>query len=168
MNNSFEALDTFLREATVISFIGVFTGLTALLLGLCFQFIIKYSFFKGLSLPLIIMGVFQTYWHSKNLAEVSYTQKHAEYCFKSNPSQINSEVISILLKGKYCSVSHKNLDIALIIAGIILFTCFYRSNQVYWKGLGLGLLIISAIFLSLHLASEKHLEIYLRSFYEHC
>jgi hypothetical protein len=50
---------------------------------------------------------------------------------------------------------YKWIEIVLIAIGIVLFMYFKTSTQVFWKGLGLGLIIQASLMLSLDVVADK-------------
>ncbi len=79
-------------------------GLIGVGLGLIFLIIIKYSFYKGMSIPLLIIGLIAITNHN-------------------------------LLINKWL------IDFTGLLIGGYLFINFHKSQQKYWKGIGLGIII---------------------------
>ena len=59
---------------------------------------------------------------------------------------------------------YKWIELALILVGISLFFLCKNSNVMFWKGLGLGLMIQASLMLTLDTVAEKRAAVYVNCF----
>jgi len=138
----------------------IILGAIGLALGFIFSFIIKYSFFKGMAIPLILIGCIQilvgtiVVWRSpKDIMRV-------EQQMNNIPDKIRTDELPRMENVMKNFMVYKWIEIVLMVLGVILFFVFYNSTQAFWKGLGIGLLLQAGIMLSLDLIAEKRAKIY--------
>lgn len=118
-----------------MAWIFIITGTLAVCFALFFLLIIKYSFFKGMAVILLLTGLLQIVYGSRTLNNSPESLLAAEHLKK-----INSEASNFT-----------QLSLAILLIGIILLIIFRRSAQRYWKGVGLGMLIQGALSAGLFL-----------------
>lgn len=132
-------------------FMGIAT--IAFILGIYFCFFVKEPFYKGISIPIILIALIQmtvgttVYFRSpKDIIKV-------ENIIKNEYSKIQTEEIprmNVVMKN---FVIYRYVEIALMILGLIFF-CYF-PKQTFWKGLGFGLFIQAGLMLSLDFFAEK-------------
>jgi len=139
-------------------------GSTAIVLAIVAFFFIKINppFFKGLAVPLLVVGLIQ--------AVVGFT------IYKRSDAQ-RMEVAYQMGIGKNAYVREKELprmetvlqrftlyrytEMALAIAGLFLFVFFFRKeHMLFWKGLGVGLMLQALVCLVADSFAEKRSERY--------
>lgn len=141
-------------------FLGI--GIAAIATALIFLLIIKTSFFNGMALPLLVLGIM--------LAIVGYTiykrsdadRKRNVYAYDMNPSQLKEKEIPRMEVVMKNFVAYRYIEITL--AAIGLFLCFYFNNKPahsFWQGLGLGLSIMALLALGADYFAEQRGRIYL-------
>lgn len=146
---------TYFTEEKIESLFFIIIGLIAILLALFFLFLIKYSFYKGLAFPLLLIGLIQlivgttVYFRSpKDIIKV-------EQIIKNEPQKIRTEELPRMEMVMQNFTIYKIIEITLLLTGGILFMFFYNSTLTFWKGLGLGLIMQAGIMLTLDIISEK-------------
>jgi hypothetical protein len=161
MGHIIHFVDVYFTEERIESLFFIIIGSITLLLSALFLFIIKYSLFKGIAIPLLMIGLIQltvginVYNRSpKDIERVTNFIKH-------EPGKIQTEELPRMEKVMNNFTIYKWIEIILIVASIILLIIFYSSPQTYWKGLALGLLIQAIIMLSLDVLAEKRGQIYM-------
>lgn len=132
------------QESLVFIIIGV-AGFVAAIL--CF-FVWKQSFYKGMSIPFFIVGVL--------LGIVGYTvykrsdedRKRNVYAFDMNPSELKETELPRMKKVMKAFVVYRYTEIILFITGLFLYLYFIRDfTNDFWRGLGLGLAVMSLVAL---------------------
>lgn len=123
----------------VIAWIFIITGILAISFALFFLLIIRYSFFKGLGMVLLVSGILQISYGSFTLAACRAMD------------------IPVHISG----AGHLSwITLAAAVTGILLFITFFRSAQTFWKGIGLGMMIQCALSLALLLSEIRELKSY--------
>lgn len=166
MENLFHFIEVYFIEKRIESFIFIIIGTIAFLLALFFLLIIKYSFFKGMAIPLIVIGFIQLTIGINSYSQYSQEIIKVNYLIKKEPKEIQTEELSRIEKKIENYIIYQWIEISLILIGIILFVKFYNSSQAYWKGLGLGLLIQVSIMLSLNIIAEHRSVLYYQKLLE--
>ncbi len=149
----------FTEEKIQLLFV-IILGIMSILLASTFLFIIKYSFFKGLAIPLLLIGVIQL---TAGIIVYNRTPKDLERVqqfVKQSNDNIKTIELPRIEKVIQDFVIYKWIEVILIITGMILWVIFKDSYQTFWKGLALGLLIQASVMLSLDLVAEKRAKNY--------
>jgi len=161
MEHLFHFVEAYFTEEKIESLFFILTGGIAVLLASFFLLIIKYSFFKGMAMPLLVIGLIQL---SVGISVYNRSEKDIERVTQmilSEQSKINAEELPRMEKVMKNFTVYKWIEIILIITSAILLIIFYASPQTYWKGLALGLLIQSIMMLSLDVLAEKRGQVYI-------
>jgi hypothetical protein len=132
-------------------FMGV--GLIAILLGIYFWFSLKEPFFRGIAIPLVLIGLIQLMVGSTVYFRSPKDIIRVENIVKNEPTKIQSEEIPRMEVVMKNFVIYRYVEIALLLLGIFLFLFF--PNQSFWKGVGLGLFIQAGLMLTLDYFAEK-------------
>lgn len=167
MKNLFYFIETYFTEERIESLFFIIIGSIAILLASFFLLIIKYSFFKGMAVPLIVIGIIQMVVGISIYNRSSKDIERVKYFVKQEPKKIQTEELPRMKKVIKNFIIYKWIEIVLIIASIILLVLFYASPQTYWKGLALGLLIQAIIMFLLDIMAEKRAVVYLEKLLEY-
>ena len=148
-------IEKYFKQEQIESLFFIILGSIAICLAAVFLGIIKYSFFKGMAIPLLLIGSIQLtvgvmiYNRSPEdmyrVSQINITER----------SKLKTEELPRMEKVIKNLVVYKCIEIALIILGLIVFVIFYNSSQGFWKGFGLALMIQAGIMLSLDIIAEK-------------
>jgi hypothetical protein len=155
-----DIITSYFTEEKLQSAIFIIIGVIAILFALIFLWLIKYSFFKGMAIPLFFIGMMQV---SAGIITYNQSQKYSakmELLLSNKPEEVKSEELKrmqIVLKNY---ANYKLTELILLLIGIALFILFNKSPQTFWKGLGLGLLLQASVLLALHLLSEQSGKMY--------
>lgn len=153
--------ESYFKQEQIESLIFIILGILSICLALIFLGIIKYSFFKGMAVPLLLIGLTQlTVGSIVYLRSPEYKYRVTQMLINER-SKIKTEEIPRMEKVMQNFTVYKWIEIVLILASIILLIIFYYSPQTYWKGLALGLLIQAIIMLSLDVLSENRGQVYI-------
>jgi len=155
MNNNIDFIKIFFTEEKIESLIFIFLGIIAISLAFIFLFFIKYSFYKGLAYPILIIGIIQL-----TIGSLSFLKSESDMKFKEfNNTNQKESIIQNELPGMEIVIKnlviYKWIEISFMILGVFLYFCFINSTQKFWKGLGLGLLIQALLMLSLNFVAKK-------------
>lgn len=155
-----DIITSYFTEEKLQSAIFIIIGVIAILCALVFLWLIKYSFFKGMAIPLILIGMIQI---SAGTIAYHQSQKYStkmELLLSNKPEEVKSEELKrmqIVLKNY---ANYKLIELIVLLTGIALFILFYKSPQTFWKGFGLGLVIYACILFALHSMSEQSGKMY--------
>jgi glucan phosphoethanolaminetransferase (alkaline phosphatase superfamily) len=159
LHNDF--ITTYLTEVRIENTFFLIVGLITIALAFIFLGIIKYSFFKGMAIPLLVLGIIEL---SAGAISYNQSQKYSnniQLLKKYNTEEVQAEELKrmqIILKN-YTIYSW--IELLLICIGLLLFIRFNKSPQTFWKGFGLGLLIQAIILFALHLLTEQTGKMYI-------
>ena len=163
MIKNIDFINTFFSEEKIESLFFIIIGIIAILLAALFLFIIKYSFYKGIAIPLLLIGTIQVFIGINNYNLSLKHLKKIEHPLNNNLK--NTPIIEqIRMEAVIRDFNiYKWIEIVFIICGIIVYLIFSKSSQVFWKGIGLGLLIQSSLMLTLNLIAEDRRNSYTHS-----
>lgn len=160
--NHLPFIQTYFTEEKIEGLFFIIIGSIAIILAIVFLAIIKYSFFKGMAIPLILIGFIQVIVGSNIYIRTPKDIERVEKIIGNQTQDLQTTEIPRVENVLQNFTIYKWIEITLIILGIILILNFYKSQQTFWKGLGLGLLIQACIMLSLDIIAEHRADIYLR------
>jgi succinate dehydrogenase hydrophobic anchor subunit len=138
-------------------------GLAGILTAIVFFFFLKTGFYKGAAIPLFCIGLL--------LGIVGYTvYKRSDrdrirnvYAYDMNPVELNEKELPRMKTVMKNFIIYRYTEIFLAVAGIFLFIYFRNTpDKQFWKGMGLGLTIMSLLALSADYFAEKRGKIYTR------
>lgn len=160
--NHLPFIQTYFTEEKIESLFFIVIGSVAIILAIVFLCIIKYSFFKGMAYPLLLIGLIQVIVGSNIYMRTPQDIERVEKIIRNQTQYLQTTEILRVKNVLQNFTIYKWIEITLIILGVILILIFYKSQQPFWKGLGLGLLIQTCIILSLDIIAEHRADIYLR------
>lgn len=160
--NHLPFIQTYFTEEKIESLFFIVIGSVAIILAIVFLGIIKYSFFKGMAYPLLLIGLIQVIVGSNIYMRTPQDIERVEKIIRNQTQYLQTTEILRVKNVLQNFTIYKWIEITLIILGVILILIFYKSQQPFWKGLGLGLLIQTCIILSLDIIAEHRADIYLR------
>lgn len=137
----------------VIGWIFIITGILAIAFALFFLLIIKYSFFKGLAIVLLVSGILQISYGS--FTWLRCHEVHPPQCFGNRSKEAANTIRQISETSNFTWFM-----LALLAAGTLLFIAFLRSSQTFWRGVGLGMIIQGALSAALFRAELMELKSY--------
>jgi hypothetical protein len=153
--------ESYFKQEQIESLIFIILGILSICLALIFLGIIKYSFFKGMAVPLLLIGLTQLIVGSIVYLRSPEDKYRVTQMLINERSKIKTEEIPRMEKVMQNFTVYKWIEIVLILASIILLIIFYSSPQTYWKGLALGLLIQAIMMLSLDVLAENRGQVYI-------
>ena len=153
-------ITNYFTQEKIESLFFIMIGIVAISFSLINWFLIKYSFYKGLAYPLLIIGVIQL-----SVGTVVYTRTpkdivRVEHSVQAEQFKIKTEELPRMKEVLQNFTIYKWIEVAFILVGISLFFLCKNSNRVFWKGLGLGLMIQASLMFTLDTVAEKRAAIY--------
>jgi hypothetical protein len=141
------------------SYIFILLGVIAFAMALYFFFALKTSFWKGVSVPFIIVALLEFVVGYTIVTRSPKDIARVETYLQQAPKNIKTIEIPRMEKVLSNFVVYRYVEIALIILGIVLM---YSSIQdTFWRGLGLGLFVQASIVLCLDFFAERRGHVYM-------
>lgn len=149
------------------SLLFITVGLVALLLGVIFWFFIKGqpSFYKGLAVPLVVLGLLQAivgftiYTRTdKQKTEIAYNigMEPVAYVGKTELPRMKKVMKNFVLL--------RWLEIIFLVTGLVLLFIFrLNPDRSFWFGLGIALSLQAAIMLGADHFAEKRGKVYMEA-----
>ncbi|MFZ1785026.1 MAG: hypothetical protein WAU23_07450 [Ferruginibacter sp.] len=139
-------------------------GLIAIVLAIVFWFFIKGnpSFYKGLAVPLIILGLLQTIVGFTIYTRTDNQKKDIAYNMGIEPvSFVKQTELPRMKKVMNNFVVYRWMEIAFVIAGLVLIFLFrLNPDRSFWYGLGIALAIQGVFMLGADYFAEKRGKVY--------
>jgi len=162
MENSLDFITTYFTEEKIESLFFIIIGFITTLLACFFLWIIKYSFFKGIAFPFLLIGLIQIIVGSTIYQRTPKDILRVEQIIKVNPQHLQNTEIPRIEKVLQHFILYQWIEIWLLILSSCLIIIFYKSPQTFWKGIGLGLLIQAFSMFFLDMIAQHRAEIYLQ------
>jgi drug/metabolite transporter (DMT)-like permease len=138
------------------SWIFMAIGIIGIALSVIFFFVLKTNFYKGASVPLLLVGLllgivgFTVYKRSDS------DRLRNVYAYDMNPAQLKQQEIPRMETVMKNFSIYRYIEIALAIIGICLFFYYgHYTEKFFWKGFGLTLAIMAILALSADYFAEK-------------
>jgi uncharacterized integral membrane protein len=141
------------------SYIFILLGVIAFAMALYFFFALKTSFWKGVSVPFIIVALLEFVVGYTIVTRSPKDIARVETYLQQAPKNIKTIEIPRMEKVLSNFVIYRYVEIALINLGIVLM--YSSMNDTFWRGIGLGLFIQASIVLSLDFFAERRGHIYI-------
>jgi ABC-type xylose transport system permease subunit len=143
-------------------------GVIGIIVAIVFIFFLKAPFYKGIAIPLIILGAL--------LGIVGFTvYKRSDadrirnvYAYDLRPGDLKEKELPRMEKVMKNFVLYRYIEIALVIAGVVLFW-YFRTNETryFWKGIGMGLAVMALLALFADYFAEKRGKTYIDGLQSH-
>ena len=139
----------------------IIIGSVAVVIGICFFFLLKTSFYKGAAIPLLVIGLIQLV-----ASVVIYNKSDKDrianvYAHDLNPGQLKNEELPRMKKVIKNFAIIKWIETALVITGLALIFYFRNNEQkAFWYGLGLTLSVMIIITFIADYAAERRAIMY--------
>lgn len=146
------------------SLLFIIVGVIAIILAVVFWFFIKGnpSFYKGLAVPLIVLGLLQTIVGFNIYIRTDNQKKDIAYNMGMEPvSYVKTTELPRMQKVMKSFVIYRWMEIGFIVAGLVLIFMFrLNPDRSFWYGLGIALAIQGAIMLGADYFAEKRGAVY--------
>jgi len=150
----------FLAEKQM-SILFIIIGSVAVVMAICFFFLLKTSFYKGAAVPLLVIGLIQL---AASVAIYNKSDKHRiriVYAHDMNPGQLKNEELPRMKKVIKNFASFKWIETTLVITGLALIFYFRNNEQnTFWYGLGVTLSVMVIITFIADYAAERRAILY--------
>lgn len=160
MSQSIEFVSTYFTEEKIESLFFLLIGISSILLALIFLFIIKYSLYKGLAYPLLLIGILQVVVGISIYIRSPKDIIRVGQLIQNEPQNIQSNEIIRIDQVIDNFTTYLCIEMSLIIISLSLYIYFYKSPQTFWKGVALGLLIQASLLLPLDLVAKQRAHSY--------
>ena len=143
------------------SWIFIAIGLAAIILAIIFFLVMKTSLYKGLAVPLLLIGII--------MATVGFTVYERSdrqrvdnvYAYDMNPSLLKEQELPRMEKVMKSFVLLRWVEIFLLLTGIALYLYFIRDfTHDFWRGFGFALALMALIALCADYFAEQRGRIY--------
>jgi predicted membrane channel-forming protein YqfA (hemolysin III family) len=138
------------------SLLFIIIGALAILAAIAFYFLLKSAFFRGAAFPLLLIGLIQL-----TVGYTVYKRSDADrirnvYAYDMNPGALKQQEIPRMEKVNRNFVIYRWVELALLVAGLILsFTFGQNPGRSFWYGLGIALSLQAVIMLAADYMAEK-------------
>ena len=153
-----ESIQTYFQAEKSESLLFISIGILALIAGIAFL-IRGTGFLKELAWPLMGVALIQVVVGSAVYFRTDKQVAELQAMYASNPDAYKAQELPRMQKVNRDFDFYKKIEIILMAAGLVLFFHFRNGNRA-WMGAGAGLLIQSAIMLTLDLFAEHRADIY--------
>ena len=141
------------------SYLFLFLGIAGLAISVYFIFVNASSFWKGFSIPFILVSVLEIIVGVTLIFRSPKDIIREEQFIKNEQSKIKTDELLRMEKVMRNFVIFRYTEIGLILVGIIIYFAFAKYD--FWKGLGLALCIQASVVLTLDYFAERRGFIYL-------
>ncbi|MFT3948855.1 MAG: hypothetical protein QM763_17965 [Agriterribacter sp.] len=154
----------FLSEKTA-GLILMIAGAVAIIAAVSFLVFVKTSTYKGIAIPLILLGIAQLVMGYAPYNKSDKQRIDNVYAFDMNPGKLKTEEIPRMQKMLSSVKRFLCIELAVLAAGIILILVNRHdagntSSKAFWMGAGIALAIQSFIFFSVDLFVLKNAKQY--------
>jgi len=143
------------------SLLFVIIGIAAIVIAFTGLFCWKTQFWKGASIPLVLIALIQIIVGYTVYARSDKQRTDTVYAFDMDPSKLQNEELPRMQEVNKNFVTYRWTEIILIAAGIAL-ALVYKSNpdKQFIVGIGVALALQAILMLSADYIAEKRADIY--------
>lgn len=157
-----ESIEKYFLAEKAASWIFIAIGIAGITAAIVAFFFLKTSFYKGVAIPLILIGLLVGIMGFTVYKRSDEDRKRNVYAFGLNPGELKEKELPRMKVVMNNFVLYRYIEIALALLGVVLF--FYFNNkeaQLFWKGFGMALAIVALLALTADYFAEKRGYIYL-------
>lgn len=145
------------------SLLFVFIGVAGIITAIIFFFFLKTSFHKGAAIPFLLMGLLLGVIGYSVYKRSDGDRQRNVYAYDMNPSELKEKELPRMKIVLQNFVIYRYTEIALLLAGIVLYIYFIRDiKNGFWRGFGLALAVMALLALVADLIAEKRGKTYTR------
>lgn len=141
------------------SYLFLLLGVLSILISIYLLFVLKTSFWKGVTIPFILVGMLELVVGYTIVKRSPIDILRVEKMINDEPQKIASEEIPRMEKVMSNFKVFRIAEIILIGIGILLM--YHTLNDTFLRGLGLGLFFQASTVLSLDFFAERRGHVYL-------
>lgn len=151
----------FLSEKNTGLFL-LIAGVIAVLAAIAFLVFVKASLYKGIAIPLIIIGIAQLIMGYAAHSKSDKQRIDNVYAFDMNPDKLKTEELPRMQKMMHSIQLFLYIEMAALAAGIILILINRQyandgiTSKAVWFGAGIGLAFQALVFLSVDLFVQRN------------
>ncbi|CAN5737435.1 hypothetical protein BH10BAC3_BH10BAC3_41210 [soil metagenome] len=140
----------------------IIIGVLAIVLALVLFFSYRTVFFKGIAVPLVLIGILQLVVGSTVYNRIDKQRMDIVYKLDMNPAAIQSTEIPRMQKVMASFKVYRYIEIMLLLAGAGLFLYTRtKPEMAFWSGLAIALALQAGIMLMADGFAEKRGKVYL-------
>jgi hypothetical protein len=148
------------EKAESLLFLGI--GIAGIIAALVFFFVLKTQFYKGVAIPLTLVGFLLGVVGYTVYARSDSDRIRNVYAYDMNPSELREKEIPRMETVMKNFVIYRYTEIILAVTGLGLFFFFrINMNQQFWAGVGIGLFVMAVLALGADYFAEKRGHVYL-------
>jgi O-antigen/teichoic acid export membrane protein len=145
------------------SLVFLLIGIAGIIAAISFYIFLKENFYKGAAIPLLLIGLLLGIVGFTVYKRSDADRIRVVYAYDLNPSEIKHKEIPRMETVMKNFVIYRYIEIALAIAGIVLFFYFKNNiDQQFWGGFGVALTIMAVIALAADYFAEQRGAVYLK------
>jgi hypothetical protein len=119
------------------------------------------SLFKGLAIPLLLVGLIQLVVGASIFARTEAQLAELKAQYRVAPSTFKAQELSRMTGVSRSFGVYKGIEIAFVVVGLAL--ALTRRAGRFWRGFGLGMLVQGALMLPADLLAEHRAAGYIRA-----
>ncbi len=136
-------------------------GIIAIVLALVFFLVLRTNFYKGAAFPLLLVGLIELIVGFAIFKRSDGDRVRNVYAYDMNPQELKEKELPRMQKVTKSFATYKWVEIAFIIAGIVLIILYRtRPDKAFWFGLGITLTIQALLMLGADYFAEKRAKEY--------
>jgi len=141
----------------------IIIGAIAVVAAIVFFFLLKTAFYKGLAIPLLIIGLIQLIAGNTVYKRSDEDRKRNVYAYDMNPAQLKNEELPRMQTVIKKFVVIQWVEMALIVTGLVLLF-YFRANtdKAFWYGFGIALVIQALLMFFADYAAERRAQQYIK------
>ncbi len=137
-------------------------GIVAIAMALIFYFGGKSNFYKGVAIPLLLLGIVQAIAGYSVYTKSDDQRISNVYALDMNPDQLKTVELTRMRKVKTNFKILRWVEVAAVFAGLILILLFRMSpDKTLWLGLGIAFMLMSGEFMIADYIAGKRASVYL-------
>jgi hypothetical protein len=138
-------------------------GVAAIAMGLYFLIFLKTSFYKGMAMPFLILGLLLLIVGFTLFKRSDADRIRIVYAYDMNPAELKNIEIPRMNKVIKNFHIYRYVEFLLFLVGAALYIFFIRDiKHDFWRGFGLALAIMSLLVLVIDYFAEKRGHAYYR------
>lgn len=128
------------------SLLYIIIGAAAIILAVLFYFYLKTSWHKGAAVPLLMIGIVHLVASIIVYRKCDDDRKRNAYAYDMNIGELKNKELPRMEKVNRNFTVLRYIEIALMIAGLVLFYSFNTNySRQFWAGFGIALVIEAAM-----------------------
>lgn len=149
-------IETYFLAEKQESLLFIVVGIVAMALALLFFFLLRGNFYKGAAIPLLLIGAIQFSVGLTVYKRSDEDRVRNVYAYDANPYQLKQVELPRMQQVNRNFVFYRWIEIALLLAGAGLVFYFKSTHPgQFWFGLGVTLVLQSAIMLGADYMAEQ-------------